>query len=58
MSTLEIMKGCFSIVKYSKNLSAQLKVKYEDEQVINVHLKMEQLKCVAGYIKIQVRYST
>jgi hypothetical protein len=52
------MKGCFSIVKYSKNLSAQLKVKYEDEQVINVHLKMEQLKCLAGYIKMQVRYST
>jgi len=33
-------------------------VKYEEEQVINVLRKMEQLKCVAGYIKMEVRFST
>ena len=36
MSALEIMNGWFSIVEIFKNSSAELKVKYEEEQVINV----------------------
>jgi len=33
------MNGWFSIVEIFKNSSTQLKVKYEEEQVINVLLK-------------------